>query len=82
LHWSYNVGLDNASAIFIANIDDSATVANVLAPQGQAQGPRGVGGAAAAHSPAYLIKVSAQMDGRFTVTNTRNGFSKTYKPRS
>ena len=31
LHWSYNVGLDNAPAIFIANVDDNATVANVLA---------------------------------------------------
>ena len=27
------------------------------------------------------IKVSAQRDGTFTVTNTRNNFSKTYKPR-
>jgi beta-lactamase superfamily II metal-dependent hydrolase len=34
-----------------------------------------------AHSPAYWIKVSAQPDGTFTVTNPRNGFSKTYKPR-
>jgi competence protein ComEC len=34
------------------------------------------------HSPAYWIKVSAQSDGTFTVTNTRNGFSKTYKARS
>jgi hypothetical protein len=31
--------------------------------------------------PAFLIKVSAQADGSFTVTNTRNGFSKTYKAR-
>jgi hypothetical protein len=28
---------------------------------------------------AYWIKLSAQQDGTFTVTNTRNGFSKTYK---
>jgi hypothetical protein len=27
------------------------------------------------------IKVSAQRDGTFSVTNTRNNFSKTYKPR-
>ena len=80
LHWSYNVGLDNGPAMFIANVDDNATVANVLGGQAQ-QAPRG-GGGAAAHSPAYLIKVSAQQDGTFTVTNTRNGFSKTYRPRS
>jgi hypothetical protein len=79
LHWSYNVGLDNAPAMFIANVDDNATVANVLTAQGT--GPRGRGGAAAAsHSPAYLIQVSARQDGTFTVTNTRNGLSKTYRP--
>jgi hypothetical protein len=27
------------------------------------------------------IKVSAEQDGTFTVTNARNNFSKTYKPR-
>src|SRR5262245_34992402 len=81
LHWSYNVTLDNAPALFIANVDDNAAIANVLTPPPQ-QGPRGGGGAgAAAHSPAYLIKVSAEQDGTFTVTNTRNNFSKTYKPR-
>ena len=29
---------------------------------------------------AKMIKVSAQRDGTFTVTNTRNDFSRTYKP--
>jgi len=78
LHWSYNVGLDNAPAVFVANVDDAATVASVLT----APPPSGRGGAPpAAHSPAYLIKVAAQQDGTFTVTNTRNGFSKTYRPR-
>jgi competence protein ComEC len=28
-----------------------------------------------------LIKISAESNGTFTVTNTRNGFSKTYKPK-
>jgi beta-lactamase superfamily II metal-dependent hydrolase len=81
LHWSYNMGLDNQPATFIANVDDNATIASVLAGTPAQQAPRGGGGAAAAHSPAYLIRVSAQQDGTFTVTNTRNGFSKTYKPR-
>jgi hypothetical protein len=31
---------------------------------------------------AYYIKVSAQADGTFTVTNQRNAFSKTYNTRS
>ena len=30
------------------------------------------------HTPAYWIKVSAQEDGSFTVTNSSNGFRKTY----
>jgi beta-lactamase superfamily II metal-dependent hydrolase len=82
LHWSYNVGLDNAPSTFIANVDDNATVAGVLTAQPGQRGGGGPGGAgAAAHSPAYLIKASAQQDGAFTVTNTRNGFSKTYRPR-
>ena len=29
---------------------------------------------------AYWFKISAQQDGTFTVSNTRNGFSKTYRP--
>jgi len=85
LHWSYNVGLENTPATFVANLEDNATIAGVLAPppapEGRGARGGGGGGAAAAHSPAYLIKVAAQQDGTFTVTNTRNGFAKTYKPR-
>ncbi len=49
-------------------------------------GGRGGGGGgrgpAGGHSgPAFLIKVSAMPDGSFTVTNTRNNFSKTYAAR-
>jgi competence protein ComEC len=79
LHWSHNAGLDNAPSLFVANIEDAATLAGVLtAPAGQ--GGRG-GGPAAAHTPAHLIAISAQADGTFTVTNTRNSFRKTYRPR-
>ena len=94
LHWSYNVGLENAPAMFVANVDDSATVAGVLtAPPpgpGGRQGvgpstPRGAGSGgpagSAAHTPAHLITISARSDGTFTVTNTRNGFRKAYRPR-
>jgi beta-lactamase superfamily II metal-dependent hydrolase len=52
-------------------------------PAGSPQGRGGGGrGGAAAHSPAYYLKISAQQDGTFTVTNTRNGFSKTYTKRA
>ena len=44
-------------------------------------GGRGAGAAAAAHTPAYWIKLSVQPDGSFTVTNSRNGFTKTYAKR-
>ncbi len=84
LHWSHNSGLDNAPAIFVANVDDGATVAGVLAPpagDGQRGGRGGRGGGAAAHAPAHLIKITVQPNGTFAVTNTRNGFSKTYRPR-
>jgi beta-lactamase superfamily II metal-dependent hydrolase len=97
LHWSHNARLENAPSTFVANIDDVATVAEVLTaePAGPAAppvGPRAAGFGAAsgvpgpggpqAHTPAYLIHVQAHADGGFVVTNTRNGFSKTYEPES
>jgi hypothetical protein len=121
LHWAYAAGLEhNTPSLFIANIEDNATVANVLLnPQptfGQGRGPGGPGGPGAGRpgaggpppgaagapgapgpggragggpgggrgghtGPAFWIKVSAQSDGTFTVTNTRNNFSKTYAAR-
>ena len=44
--------------------------------------PAGGRGNATGHLPAYALKVTASADGSFTVTNTRNGFSKTYGPRA
>jgi hypothetical protein len=86
LHWSYNTALDNAPAVFVANVDDNATVAGVLtapppAPGGRQGGGRGGPAGTPAHVPAYLIKVSAESDGTFAVTNTRNGFRKIYQRR-
>jgi hypothetical protein len=145
LHWSHTAGIEqNSAGVFIANVEDAATVANVLtapprgggpgrgqggppapgaaappavsgppatapppgnappggtapqagtgappaaAPGAPGAGPApggpgaGRGGGAAAHTPAYWIKISAQQDGTFTVSNSRNGFSKTYNAR-
>lgn len=122
LHWSYTAGIEqNSAGVFIANVDDNATIAGVLtaparggfrggvsggvvgggaggivvqggsttppaapAAQGPPAGVAGPGGrggpgaAAAAHTPAYWIKLTALPDGTMTVTNSRNGFSKTY----
>ncbi len=125
LHWSYGAGIEqNSAGVFIANVDDAATIAGVLtapprgggpgrggqpgavpvsggpqapatpaaapsaaapspaAPAAPAPGGGRGGGPAAAHTPAYWIKVSAERTGPFTVTNSRNGFSKTYTTRA
>ncbi len=84
LHWSVNGLLEhNNAANFIANIEDPATtgalIANPPAPTPPGTRPPDIGNPE--HSPAYWIKVSAQADGSFTVTNARNGFSKTYSAR-
>jgi hypothetical protein len=73
MHWSYNAGVEaNTPGLFIANIDDAATIAGVLT----AAPPGGRGNAA--HAPSYWLKVSANADGSFTIANPRNGFSRTY----
>jgi competence protein ComEC len=81
LHWSYNAGVEhNAAGAFIANVDDNETIAGVLTAPPAAGGRQGGarGGGAQAHAPAHWLLVSAARDGSFTVTNRRNGFSKTY----
>jgi len=92
LHWAYAAGLEyNSPGLFIANVEDAATMANVLTnppptfgqprpagtPPPVPGAPRGPG--RGGHTgPAFWIKVSASPDGSFTVTNTRNNFTKTY----
>lgn len=78
LHWSYAAGMEhNAPGALIANIDSASTIASVLtATPG---GPRVREDQA--HAPAHYIRISARADGSFTVTNTRNGFMKTYGKR-
>jgi competence protein ComEC len=80
LHWAYAAGLElNSPSLFIANVEDTATLSNALINPPPTFGQPGGRPPSAAHNgPAFLIKVSAQPDGSFTVTNTRNGFSKDY----
>ena len=92
LHWSIPGGVEhNAPGAFIANIEDNAALATILTAQPPEPGAgrgggRGAGGGRGGgvppHTPVYWIKVSANQDGSFTVTNTRNGFSKTYPVRN
>jgi competence protein ComEC len=51
---------------------------------GGAPGGRGGGrgGGQPPHTPAHYLKVSIQANGTFTITNSRNNFSKTYTPRA
>ncbi|MES2178374.1 MAG: MBL fold metallo-hydrolase [Gemmatimonadota bacterium] len=76
IHWSYAGGVEhNSAGMFIANVDSLPQIAKILT-QGRAGGAGNP-----THSPAYGIKISAQENGTFTVTNARNGFSKTYVKR-
>jgi competence protein ComEC len=63
--------------LFIANIEETPTVPIAPIPAAQRGAPAPP--APQHNGPAYWLKVSAQTDGSFTVTNSRNGFSKTYK---
>ncbi len=79
LHFSLLGGQEyTVPGMFIANEFDQRQSAMPIAaavnpPQGQQAPP-----APEHNGKAYYIKVSAQEDGSFTVTNTRNGFSKRY----
>lgn len=66
----------NTPEQFIANLDQ------VPAPQRGAPGAPPAPNAAAAHSPAYFLKVSVRPDGTFSVTNSRSKFSKEYPARA
>jgi hypothetical protein len=68
--------------MFIANTIDSPKDAPQAMPISPITAPAPGPGAPPPPShqgKAYWIKVSAQRDGTFTVTNTRNGFTKTYE---
>ena len=60
----------------------SATPATAAPPAAPAAGQGvGRGGQLPPHTPAYWIKITARPDGSFTVSNSRNGYSKTYAAR-
>jgi len=82
IHFSELSGQEyTVPGLFIANtIDEQPTTMPIAALVPPAQ----VAGQPAAPAPvhngrAYWIKISAQQDGAFTVTNARNGFTKTYR---
>ena len=65
-HYAIPAGAGNAPAEFIANLEEG-----VEQPDGRT-----------VHmGPAHWIRISARRNGSFTVTNSRNGFSRSYPPR-
>jgi competence protein ComEC len=81
IHFSQLSGQEyTVPGMFIANLLDEPSAAMPVAPiAAPAPGPNAPP-PPAHNGPAHWIKVAAQTDGTFTVTNTRNGFSKTYAP--
>ncbi len=79
IHFSQLSGQEyTVPGMFIANLLDQPSAAMPVEPiAAPAPGP-GTPPPPAHNGPAYWIKVTAQNDGTFTVTNTRNGFAKTY----
>ena len=81
LHFSVLSGQEyTAPGMFIANTFDEEQPAMPIAPTPAPQAGPGAAPPPAHNGTAYWIKVSAQQDGSYRVTNARNGFSKTYAP--
>ena len=79
IHFSLLSGQEyTVPGMFIANLIDEQQPTMprdpLVVPQGSTPPPAPVH-----NGPAHWIKVSAQSDGTFTVSNSRNGFSKTYR---
>ena len=82
MHFSVLSGQEyTVPGMFIANMFDDQSAAMPIAPV--APPPRGPNQPPppAHEGKAYWFKVSVQQNGIFTVTNTRNGFSKTHEAR-
>ena len=83
LHFSLLSGQEyTVPGMFIANaFDDQQPTMPIAALTPPTPVPGQPPVPAPAHNgPSFWIKVSAQQDGVFTVTNARNGFTKTYRP--
>lgn len=80
LHFSLLSGQEyTVPGMFIANTIDDPQPAMPVAPIPPPQPGPGAPPAPVHNGMAYWIKLSAERDGSFSVTNTRNGFTKTYE---
>jgi beta-lactamase superfamily II metal-dependent hydrolase len=83
LHFSLLSGQEYTQpGMFIANMVDDQPDTMPIAPMTAPTPGPGTQPPPQHNGQSYWVKVSAQSDGTFTVTNTRNGFSKTYKAKS
>jgi competence protein ComEC len=83
VHFSLLSGQEyTVPGLFIANTVDDPPAAVPVAAMPQPQPGAQVPPPPAHNGAAHWLKVSAERDGTFTVTNARNGFSKTYRARS
>jgi competence protein ComEC len=81
MHFSLLSGQEyTVPGVFIANGVDDQPSALPVAPQPLPPPGPNTPPPPAHNGPAYWIKLSAQENGAFTVTNARNGFSKEYPP--
>jgi len=82
IHFSQLSGQEyTVPGMFIANrVDEEPAAMPIAAIAAPAPGP-GTPPPPVHNGAAYWIKVSAREDGSFTVTNARNGFTKTYAAR-
>jgi competence protein ComEC len=79
IHFSQLSGQEYTEpGMFIANLLDEPSTSMPIAPIAAPQPGTNPPPAPAHNGKAYWIKVSAKSDGSFTVTNQRNGFTKTY----
>jgi hypothetical protein len=79
MHFSQLSGQEyTVPGMFIANLTDEPQTSMPVAamPAGDNAPP-----APAHNGPAHWIRVSARQDGSFTITNTRNQFTKVYAKR-
>ena len=79
MHFSVLGGQEYTSpGMFIANTFDDAQPSMPIAPQPQPAPGSPAPPAPAHNGQAHWIKVTANLDGSFSVTNSRNGFTKQY----
>ena len=80
MHFSQLSGQEyTVPGMFIANVIDGQQPSIPVAPMPPPQPGSNVPAAPTHNGTAHWIKLSASQDGSFTVTNSRNGFSKTYR---